>query len=147
VASHRAAACLFDLDGFAPRMVEVTVRRWKRRVNESIRVHESTDLADAHCSERRGIPVTTIERTLIDLGAVVPRIRVEQAFDDALQRGLTSPELVRDHFLAVARRGVGVIRPLSSAGWGRQGRGLESSSAGWHACSWPPACPSPPSST
>ena len=124
VASHRAAASLFELDGFPPRVVEVTVRRWKRRVNCSLRVHESTDLSDTHRSERRGIPVTTIERTLIDLGAVVPRIRVEQAFDDALQRRLTTPELVRDRFLTVARRGrrgVGVIRPLLERRLGTSG--------------------------
>ena len=65
VASHRAAASLFDLDGFPPCVVEVTVRRWKRRVNCSLRVHESTGLADTHRSERRGIPVTTIERALL----------------------------------------------------------------------------------
>jgi hypothetical protein len=124
VASHRAAACLFDLDGFPPRVVEVTVRRWERRVNESVRVHESTDLADSHRYERRGIPVTTVERTLIDLGAVVPSIKVEQAFDDALQRGLTTPELVLDRFLTVARRGrrgVGVIRPLLERRLGTSG--------------------------
>lgn len=74
VASHRATASPFDLDGFPPRVVEVTVRRWKRRVNCSLRVHESTDLADSHRSERRRIPVTTIERTLIHLGAVVPPV-------------------------------------------------------------------------
>ncbi len=124
VASHRAAASLFELDGFPPRVVEVTVRRWERRVNQSVRVHESTDLIDTHRQERRGIPVTTIERTLIDLGAVVPRVKVEQGFDDALRRGLTTPELVRDRFLTVARRGrrgVGVIRPLLDRRLGTSG--------------------------
>jgi hypothetical protein len=78
-------------------------------------VHESTDLAACDRSETLAIPVTTIERTLIDLGAVVHRHKVEQAFDDALRRHLTTPEAVRDRFVQVARRGrrgVGVLRPL-----------------------------------
>lgn len=124
VASHRAAAALFGLDGFPPRTVEVVTRRWKRRANPSVRVHESTDLRDVHRTERFGIPVTSIERTLIDLGAVVPRTRVEQAFDDALQRGLTTPEQVRDRFLQLARRGrrgIGVLRPLLERRLGTSG--------------------------
>lgn len=124
VASHRAAAALFALDGFPPRIVEVVTPRWKRRPNPSVRVHESTDLREAHRTQRCGIPVTTIERTLIDLGAVVPRIKVEQAFDEALRQGLTTPEAVRDRFLQLARRGrrgVGVLRPLLERRLGTSG--------------------------
>lgn len=124
VASHRAAAALFGLDGFPPRIIEVTTSRWQRKANPSVRAHESTDLRDVHRTERCGIPVTTIERTLIDLGAVVPRIRVEQAFDDALRRGLTTPEDVRDRFVQLAcrgRNGVGVLRPLLECRLGTAG--------------------------
>src|SRR5687767_2807471 len=32
-ASHRTAAALWRLEGFEPRIVEVTVRRWQRRPN------------------------------------------------------------------------------------------------------------------
>lgn len=115
VAFGRTAAALHEFDGFRPRVIEVVTDRWKRRVNSSVRVHESTDLADVDRTERAAIPVTTVERSLIDLGAVVSRQRVEQAFDDALRRNLTTPEEVRDRFIQVARRGrrgVGVIRPL-----------------------------------
>ena len=150
VASHRAAASLFDLDGFPPRVVEVTVHRWERRVNCSLRVHESTDLADTHRSERRGIPVTTIERTLIDLGAVVPRIRVEHAFDDALQRRLTTPSrCTTDSSLSpveVDEASVSSARS-SSVVWGRRDHGPKSSNAEWHACSWPAVSLSQRSST
>lgn len=115
LAYGRTAAALWDLDGFSPRIVEVVTHRWKRRVNPSVRVHESRELSEWDWGERANIPVTSIERTIIDLGAVVPRTRVEQAFDDALRRGLTSPELVRDRFFQLARRGrqgIGVLRPL-----------------------------------
>ncbi len=115
LASHRTAAALWGLDGFRPGIVEVTTPLWLRRRRPGVRVHESTDLTDVDRVERSAIPVTTIERTLIDLGAVVHRYKVEQAFDDALQRHLTTAEAVRDRFVQVARRGrrgVGVIRPL-----------------------------------
>lgn len=122
VASHRTAAALWGLDGFRPGIVEVTTPLWLRRRRPGVRVHESTDLEACDHSERLAIPVTTIERTLIDLGAVVHRHKVEQAFDDALQRHLTTPEAVRDRFVHLARRGrrgVGVLRPLLEKRLGR----------------------------
>lgn len=115
LASHRTAAALWGLDGFRPGIVEVTAPRWLRRPRPAVCVHESTDLGACDRSERSAIPTTSIERTLIDLGAVVHRHKVEQAFDDALRRQLTTSEAVRDRFIQVARRGrrgVGVLRPL-----------------------------------
>ena len=113
-ASHRTAAALHDLDGFAPRVIEVVTERWSRRPRPGSRVHESLDLAAADLTTRRSIPVTSVVRTIIDLGAVVPGNKVEQAFDDALRRGLTTPDEVADRFVRLARRGrrgVGVLRP------------------------------------
>ncbi|MGI9118817.1 MAG: type IV toxin-antitoxin system AbiEi family antitoxin domain-containing protein [Acidimicrobiales bacterium] len=124
LAYGRTAAALWDLDGFSPRIVKVVTPRWKRRVNRSVRVHESGDLSAEDRAEQAGVPVTAIERTLIDLGASAPRRRVEQAFDDALRRGLTTPELVRDRFVEVARRGrrgIGVLRPMSELRLGTTG--------------------------
>lgn len=115
LASHRSAAALHGFDGFRPGIVEVTTPRWLRRHRPGVRVHESTDLAAVDRSERGSVPVTGVERTLIDLGAVVHRHKVEQALDDALRRGLTTPEQLRNRFLQLARkgrRGVGVLRPL-----------------------------------
>ena len=125
LASHRSAAVLWGLDGFRPGILEVTTPLWLRRRRSGVRVHESTDLDDVDRTELSSIPVTTIERTLIDLGAVVPWQRVEQAFDDALRRRLTTPERVLDRFLQVARRGrrgVGALRPLLDARVGTTSR-------------------------
>ena len=123
-ASHRTAASLLGLDGFPARIVEVVTKRWSRRPNPRVRVHESLDIKDGDVTERMAIPVTTVARTIIDLGAVVPAHRVEQAFDDALRRGLTTPEEVRERFEQVARRGrrgVGILRPLLEARLGADG--------------------------
>lgn len=115
LASHRSAAALWGLDGFRPGIVEVTTPLWRRRRRPGVRVHESTDLTASDRTERLAIPVTSIERTLIDLGAVVSGHKVEQALDDALRRGITTVDAVRGRFVQVARRGrrgVGVLRPL-----------------------------------
>jgi hypothetical protein len=115
MASHRTAAALWGLDGFRRGVVEVVTPRWSRRPNASVRVHESLDILPRDWAERDGIPCESVERLLCGLGAVVPETKVEQAFDDALQRRLTTAEAVRDRFVLLARRGrrgCGVLRPL-----------------------------------
>ena len=125
-ASHRAAAALWRLEGFEPRIKDVTVRRWERRPNESIRhLHESTRLTDDDVTVIDGIPCTSVEWTLIHLGAVVSAIQVEIALDDALRRGLTTPEKVWAVRQRIAQRGVrgaGVIKPMLIRRLGTHGR-------------------------
>ncbi len=87
VASHRAAANLWRLDGIEDDLVEVTVPH-----GVSLRrgaVHRSGDLADFEVVEREEIPCTDPTRTLIDLGAVVGDDVVERALESALRRRLT----------------------------------------------------------
>jgi len=94
VASHRTAAHLWRIDGFARSRPEISVHRHHRRLRVAGIVHESTDLELADLTEVHGVPVTGFERTLLDLGAVVPWTRVEEAIDDSLRRGRTDwPEL------------------------------------------------------
>jgi hypothetical protein len=124
-AGDRAAAALYRLEGFDPRWIEVTVRRWKRRPNPSVRIRESLFLTDDDVTEVDGIPCVTIEWLLIHLGAKVPRTLVEVALDDALRRGLTTPERLWMVFERIAKpgvRGVAVIRPLLIRRLGTSGR-------------------------
>ena len=125
-AVHRASAALFRLEGSERRIQDVVVRRWERRPNASVRfLHESTRLTEADVTVVDGIPCTTIEWTLIHLGAVVPAVKVEMALDDALRRGLTTPEQLWDVFVRVAGKGVrgcGVIRPMLIRRLGTSGR-------------------------
>jgi len=86
VASHRCAARLHRLDGFATAPVEVTVGAGGTRRELSI-VHRTPSLDRSMVTRLEGIPTTSIARTLVDLGAVVDDDRVEQALDDALRRG------------------------------------------------------------
>jgi hypothetical protein len=115
VASHRAAARLWDLDGFAKMPRELSVMRDRRpRLARTI-VHCSTDLDRSLTTTRLGIPVTSPARTILDLGAVVRRWHVERAMACAIGR-----RLVQYSDLAVelgrhgrrGRRGAGVLRSL-----------------------------------
>lgn len=86
VASHRCAARLHRLDGFADAPVELTMGPGGTRRAGRL-VHRTSTLDRTMLTEVASIPVTSIARTLVDLGAVVEDDRVEQALDDALRRG------------------------------------------------------------
>lgn len=116
--SHRAAAAVWDLEAFRHiRRPEVVSERWRRRrahLGLGV-VHETRDLRAIDSTVVDGIPVTTVVRTLIDLGAVASRQRVGQALDDACRRKLVTIEEVRARFVELARRGrngIGTMRSL-----------------------------------
>ncbi|NNE72262.1 MAG: hypothetical protein HKN26_01225 [Acidimicrobiales bacterium] len=88
LASHRTAAALWEIDGFRSGPVEVTVDRARRIDRQGATIHQSTQMHLAEPTEIRGIPVTGIGRTVLDLGAVVGWRRVEQAIDSVLRRQL-----------------------------------------------------------
>jgi very-short-patch-repair endonuclease len=85
VLSHRGAAALWGVRGGT--RVEVTMPRG-RRVRRGFHVHWA-DLPDDEVTVHHGIPVTTIARTLLDLGAVVQRHELRGAFRQAEQLRLT----------------------------------------------------------
>jgi very-short-patch-repair endonuclease len=118
VASHRAAALLWELDGVRGSIVEVTVAMATRsRIRRAV-VHRSRRLDDADVTVHRGVPVTTVERTLADLGRYVPPAVVEMALESALRRRLTTEERLWT-FLgspgARRRPGVGRLRRVLAA--------------------------------
>ncbi len=112
VASHRSAAALWDLDG--PRdVVEVALPRGKAQRRAGVVVHRTSDLLRKDVTVRDGIPVTKLARTLVDLGAVVPRWQVDAAIDVALARRLVTLEGLWWMLARVARcgrNGAGVLR-------------------------------------
>jgi hypothetical protein len=81
VASHYAAAWLWDLLRYRPETIHVTVPS-QRRARRPFAVHVA-DLAARDRALREGIPVTSLPRTLLDLAA---GLRPEQ-LASALQRG------------------------------------------------------------
>ena len=89
VASHRAAARLHALDGFADcDVVEVSVtnrHRW-RRIGDVV-AHHVVALEAGDIVTVDGIRCTGLARTLADLGAVVEPLLVRRALTDARRRG------------------------------------------------------------
>lgn len=97
-------------------MIEVVMPRWERAFRD-IEVHESLDLISDDRREANGIPTTSPERSVVDLGAVAPWL-VESALDAGIRKGLFELGDVSAFVDRVSRRGrrsVGVIRPFLEA--------------------------------
>jgi hypothetical protein len=87
-ASHRSAAALHRHDGFPPGIVEITVPHTRRDFRmDGVIVHSSSNWCDEDSALVDGIPVSTPERTLCTLAAVVSEAQVESALDSAERRG------------------------------------------------------------
>jgi very-short-patch-repair endonuclease len=105
VASRRSAAALHGLPGGTRDVVEITCPRWRRARHEGLLVHETRALAAADVTIVDGIPVTTVARTLFDLGACYGIGMVELALDRALSRGLVTLDELDVLVRRVSRRG------------------------------------------
>jgi hypothetical protein len=115
VVSHRAAAKLWRIEGFSREIVEITVARRVVVPTNDIVAHHSGRLREGDRTAVDRIPVTTVARTLNDLGAVVPTWKVQDAVDFSLRRKLTSHWKLHAVMSAVGGRGcrgVGVLRSL-----------------------------------
>ena len=117
-ASHRSAAALWRLAGGRKSIVEVTCPRWRRAQHDGLVVHETKALSGIDITEVEGIPVTSPERTLLDLGAVCHESLVEMALDNAENRGLVtraSMEATLRRLGKRGRNGAGTLRRLVMA--------------------------------
>jgi hypothetical protein len=83
VLSHRSAARLHELRDWGYTRIEVTVPRRSRRAHDGVLVHCSTTLTPADVTVVNNIPVTTVARTLLDLGDVLNQRQLERGFDQA----------------------------------------------------------------
>jgi very-short-patch-repair endonuclease len=118
VASHRSAAALWDLAGGRRSIQEITCPRWRRARHDGLVVHESKAFDPADAMVIEGIPVSTPERTLLDLGAVCHKSVVEMALDAAEKRELVTRESVRATVARLGRsgrNGAGTLRQLLDA--------------------------------
>lgn len=115
MASHRSAAALWDLAGGRRSIQEITCPRWRRARHDGLVVHESKAFDPIDGIVIEGIPVTTPERTLVDLGAVCHESVVEMALDAAENRELVTRDSVRTTLTRLGRsgrNGVGAVRRL-----------------------------------
>jgi hypothetical protein len=108
--SHRSAAVLWGLLEERWAFVDVTTSARGRKGSEGIRLHRTRRLEVVDVVVARGIPVTSVERTLMDLADVVPLRLLRRAARQAevLQLPVGSP---REK--AHGRRGAPSLNALS----------------------------------
>jgi very-short-patch-repair endonuclease len=94
VLSHRSAAALWEIAprwgrDDAGRAIEVTVPSHAGRARRAgIRLHRLNDLLASQCTTRKGIPVTTVPRTLEDLRRILPPVEFNACVREAEFRRL-----------------------------------------------------------
>ena len=82
--SHASAAALWEIRPTSATRIDVTVRSAGGRAKRpGLRIHRAASLRDDELTEHRGIRVTTVARTLLDLAATLPRRALERALDEA----------------------------------------------------------------
>ena len=114
VLSHLSAALLWELIDRDVSSIHVLVPGRGSRRRPGIVIHRTRELAPEHRTERSGIPVTTVGRTLLDLAAILPTQRLRFAVEAADRRGrLDVPVLVALCDDSAGRRGAGVLRSLA----------------------------------
>jgi very-short-patch-repair endonuclease len=115
--SHRSAALMFGVARERPGSpFEVTITGPHRGHHPGIRLHRVKSLAAQDRDVHDGVPITSAERTLIDLGATCGPFELETAVAEAFARGLTDRERVLEGIArARGRRGVARVRALVEA--------------------------------
>lgn len=110
-ASHRSAGLLWRLEGIERGAVELSITSG-RHIKGAL-VHRRSRSDAPRVVPKDGIPVSDIDRTLIDLAAVSSPARVGLALDEALRRGQTSLERLTerlDSLNSKGRRGAAALR-------------------------------------
>jgi len=113
VGSHRGAAAVWQLDGALEGTIEITAVQPHNPMPHPVVVHRTLRWDPVDRKIRRCVPVTSVNRTLVDYGAVVPRILVERAVEDAFRRGLTNEGALRRRLAQIGGpgcRGAGALR-------------------------------------
>jgi very-short-patch-repair endonuclease len=98
VLSHRSAAELWDLLPSNKGPVDISLpSRSRRRRRQGIRVHRPESLKPTEIQQRRGIPITSPARTLLDLKGTVSDRELRRAIRQADFLGLPiGPEIEVD---------------------------------------------------
>jgi hypothetical protein len=113
--SHRSAAVALELFDFPLHVIEVTVPGLGSRRRPGIRIHRTRRLEPSECSEVRGISVTSVPRTLLDLAGTIARRHLRRCYEQAARNGILDRAAVvaciESH---PGRRGVGLLRGLAA---------------------------------
>ena len=116
-AGHTAGAAALDLLPDRPGVIHVTVPPESgSNSRRGIRVHRARPLASDEVVVADGVPVTSVARTLVDLGDVVTPQQLRRAFVRAEQLRVIDMEAVAASLSAAGRRrGARLLRELLAA--------------------------------
>ena len=103
-ASHRTAAVLWDLDGITTQLIELTVPYENRALPSRAILHRTRRRLPS--VEVKGVPVCTVERTLLDLSGILTDRVIEKMYMSALRLKLTCPDDVSSVIHEQGGRGV-----------------------------------------
>ncbi|HUC15123.1 MAG TPA: hypothetical protein VMS00_11790 [Acidimicrobiales bacterium] len=110
VCFRRTAAALWGLDGVEPGFVELAVTSGRP---SSGTLYRPRSFEPAALADLDGLRVTSVTRTLLDLGQVVGPEIVERALESALRKGHVSVDALVEAVAAVPRlRGAGALRSV-----------------------------------
>jgi len=111
VVSHESAASLHGLSFPGGRRLHVQSAKQLRCPN--IAAHR-TQFSESHVVVVRGIPTTSVTRTLMDLSASFPTQSLEKLLDEAIRRGMTDVARLKGSLrrLGSNRRGTRILRRL-----------------------------------
>ena len=88
VLSHLSAAALWSVLRADPPVIDVSTPHRSGTRRDGIRLHRPLDLPEEEVTEHRGVPVTSVGRTLMDIATVVSARTLERALDEAEFLGL-----------------------------------------------------------
>jgi very-short-patch-repair endonuclease len=110
VCFRRTAAALWGLDGVEPGIVELAATSGRA---SSPGLYRPRSFEPAEIGQVDGLRVTSVTRTLLDLGQVVGREIIERALESALRKRLVSVDALVEAVAAVPRlRGAGALRSV-----------------------------------
>jgi len=109
-ASHRAALVLWSLDGISSAPVEITVPHSHNPVPEGTVLHRTRRPIDG--TYLASVPVTSVERTLLDCSSMLGALIVTKAVESALRKRLTTEDRLYRFLKETGGRGVKGTRLL-----------------------------------
>ncbi len=112
VVSHFSAARIHKMS-FAPiDHASVTVHSRTTHRFSGVQVFRCLDMRDRHITTWQGLPMTTLERTVVDLASVVSERRLAVIVDDLLAGRRTTLHQLDEVLRDVARRGKPGVRAM-----------------------------------
>jgi very-short-patch-repair endonuclease len=93
--SHRSAAALWGIGKEQSGTIDVSVRRRCELRRPGLRIRGRPSLRVEDIVVRDSIPVTSIVRTLVDLAAELPLLKVERSVNEADKLDLIDPDGLR----------------------------------------------------